>query len=132
MSEIDDLFGKAGEPVPVVDVADIKAVWAHGRELKTRHPEGVAVELGVWGHVCGPGADVRAVSYRCQRLGMWEWLLRPAWTGGDLSETAFKVAAKMDLRWMAPGVAQSGTGVEEFIVEVFAEEQHWRSAGKSV
>ena len=52
-----------------------------------------------------------------------EWLLRPAWTGGDLSENAFKVAARMDLRWMAPGVTQNGSGVEEFLAEVFAEEQ---------
>ncbi len=122
MSEIDALIGKAGEPVPVVDVADIKAVWAHGRELNALHPGGVvAVELDVWKQVCSPGADIRAVAHRWQRLGVWEWLLRPAWTGGDLSENAFKVAARIDLRWMAPGVAQSGLGVEEFLAEVFAE-----------
>jgi hypothetical protein len=56
-------------------------------------------------------------------------LLRPAWTGGDLSENAFKVAARMDLHWMAPG-AQNGLGVEGFLAEVFAEEQHWRSPEK--
>jgi hypothetical protein len=121
MSEIDAWIGKAGEPVPVVDVADIKAVWAHGRELKALHPGGVAVELDVWKQVCSPGADIRAVTHRCQRLGLWEWLLRPAWTGGNLSENAFKVAARIDLCWMAPGVTQSGTGVEEFLEEVFAE-----------
>jgi hypothetical protein len=132
MSEIDALIGKAGEPVPVVDVADIKAVWAHGRELKALHPEGVAVELGVWKRVCSPGADVRAVAERCQRLGMLEWLLRAAWTGGDLSENAFKVAARMNLHWMAPGVAQNGLGVEEFLTQVFVEEQHGRSPEKAV
>ncbi len=121
MSEIDALTGKAGEPVPVVDVADIKAVYAHGRELR-----GLAVEIDVWKQVCSPGADVRAVSYRCQRLGVLEWLLRAAWTGGDLSENAFKVAARMDLHWMAPGVAQK-SGVEEFLAEVLLEVQ--REAG---
>jgi|HubBroStandDraft_1064217.scaffolds.fasta_scaffold48376_2 hypothetical protein len=40
MSEIDVLFGKAGEPVPVVDVADIKVMWAHLQELKAQHPGG--------------------------------------------------------------------------------------------
>jgi hypothetical protein len=130
MSEIDALIGKAGEPVPIVDVADMKAVWAYGRELRAQHPGGVAVELDVWKQVCGPGADIRAVTHRCQRLGLWEMLLRPAWTGGDLSENAFKVAARMDLHWMASGVPQKGAGVEEFLAEVFAEEQHWRSPEK--
>ncbi len=130
MSENDDFFGKAGEPVPVVDVADIKVMWSHCQELKAQHPGGVAVEVGIWKRVCSPGADIRAVSYRCQRLGLWGMLLRPAWNGGDLSENAFKVAARMDLHWMAPGVAQEGAGVEEFLAEVLAEEQHWRPPEK--
>lgn len=129
-SAIDALLGKAGEPVPVVDVADLKAVWAQGRESRAQYPEGVAVERGVWEQFCSPGADVRAVSYRCGRLGLLEMLLRPAWTGGDLSENAFKVAARMDLHWMAPGVAQEGLGVEGFLAEVFAEERHLRSPEK--
>jgi hypothetical protein len=127
MSEIDALIDKAGEPVPIVDVADIKAVWARCRELRTQHPAGggmALVELGVWKQVCSPGADIRAVTHRCLRLGLWEMLLRPAWTGGDFSESAFKVAARMDLHWMAPGIAEEGLGVEEFLAEVFAEEQH--------
>jgi hypothetical protein len=131
MSEIDDLMGKAGEPVPVVDVADIKAVWAHGQELKAQHPGGVAVEIGVYKRVCSPGADILAVTQRCQRLGLWEMMLRSAWTGGGFSENAFKVAARMDLHWMTP-VATQELGVEEFLAEVFAEEQHWRSPEKAV
>jgi hypothetical protein len=130
MSEIDALMGKAGEPVPVVDVADIKAVYAHGREMRALLPGGLAVEIDVWKQVCTPGADVRAVSYRCQTLGVLEWLLRAAWTGGDLSENAFKVAAKMDLHWMAPGVAQK-SGVEEFLAEVFLEVQREAAPEKS-
>ena len=134
MSEIDALIGKAGEPVPIVDVADMKAVWARSRELNARHPGGLAVELGVWKQVCSPGADVRAVAYRCQSLGVLEWLLRAAWNGGDLSENAFKVAARMDLHWMAPGVSEK-TGLEEFLTEVFAEahfaELHPRGPGKT-
>ena len=132
MSEIDALIGKAGEPVPIADVADIKAVWTHHRELRAQYPGGVAVELGVLKRVCGPGADVRAVAYRCQTLGVFEWLLRPAWTGGDLSENAFKVAARMDLHWMAPGVAQNGFDVEGFLAELFLEVQREGGPEKAV
>ena len=71
----------------------------------------MAVELDVWKQVCSPGADVRAVSYRCQRLGLFEWLLRPAWTGGDLSENAFKVAARMIcIGWHPASVRKNGSG----------------------
>jgi len=136
MSEIDDVIGKLignpGEPVPVVDVADMKAVWAYGRELEAQRPGGVAVEMDIWKRVCSPGADIRAVIHRYQRLGLWEMLLRPVWTGGDLSENAFKVAARMDLHWMAPGTPAQELAVEEFLAEVFAEEHHWRSPEKAV
>lgn len=123
MNEIDILRGKAGEPVPVVDVADMKVVWTHGKELQARHPGGVAVEMGVWKPLCSPGADIRAVSYRCSMLGMLEMMLRAAWTGGELSENAFKVAARMDLEWMAVGVVRNSLpfNLEGFLAELQRE-----------
>jgi hypothetical protein len=119
MNEIDILFGKAGEPVPVVDVADIKLMWAHYQELNAQHPGG-AFEIGIWKQVCSPGADIRAVSYRCSMLGMLEMMLRAAWIGGELSENAFKVAARIDLQWMAVGVVQNSLpfSLEQFLVEM--------------
>jgi hypothetical protein len=123
MSEIDVFFGKAGEPVPVVDVADIKVMWAHFRELKEQHPRGVAVEAGIFKQLCSPGADIRAVSYRCQMLGLLEMMLRPVWTDGEISANAFKVAARIDLHWMAVGVPQNGFpfNLEEFLGQVLRE-----------
>jgi hypothetical protein len=123
MSEMDVFFGKAGEPVPVLEVADIKVMWAHGQELKAQHPGGVAVEVSIWKQLCSPGADIRAVSYRCQMLGLLEMMLRAVWTGGELSANAFKVAARMDLHWMAVGVAQNGFpfSLERFLAEVQRE-----------
>jgi len=123
MSEIDVFFGKAGEPVPVVDVADMKVMWAHGQKLKAQHPGGVAVEVGIWKQLCSPGADIQAVAYRCQMLGLLEMMLRAAWTGGELSVNALKVAARIDLHWMAVGVAQNGFpfNLEGFLAEVLRE-----------
>jgi hypothetical protein len=107
LSEIEVLTGKAGGPVPVeLDVADIKVMWTHCQELKARHPGGVAVEVGIWRRLCSPGANIRAVSYRCGMLGLLEMMVRPAWTGGE-SENAFKVAARMDLDWMLVAVVQN-------------------------
>ncbi len=123
MSEIDAFFGKAGEPVPVVDVADIKVMLAHFQKLKAQHPGGVAVEVGIFKQLCSPGADIRAVSYRCQMLGLLEMILRPVWTGGELSVNALKVGARMELHWIAVGVAQNGFpfNLEGFLAEVLRE-----------
>jgi hypothetical protein len=124
MSEIDVFFGKAGEPVPVVDVADIKAMWTNFRELEAQHPRGVGVEAGIFKQLCSPGADIRAVSYRCQMLGLLEMMLRPVWTGGEISASAFKVAASIDMHWMAVGIPQNGFpfSLEEFLGEVQRED----------
>ena len=124
MNEIDDFFGKPGEPVPVVDAADLKATLAYGRELAARYPGVVgAIGLGVWKQLCKPGADIAAIAYRNGILRMLEMEMRAAWTGGELSENAFKVAAKMDLKWMAVGVVYEGLPVnlEEFLAEVQRE-----------
>jgi hypothetical protein len=50
-------------------------------------------------------------------------MLRAAWTGGELSENALKVAARMDMHWMAVGVVQDGSpfSVEGFLAEVLRE-----------
>ena len=122
MSEIDDLLGKPGENVPVVDAADIKVIWTYCQKLKAQHPgsSNIAVGMSVWKELCSPGADIRAVSYRCSILGLLEMMLRPAWPGGEPSENAFKVAARMDLNWMQVGVVRKGLpfNLEGFLAEV--------------
>jgi hypothetical protein len=123
MSEIDDLLGKPGESVPVVDAADIKVIWDYSQKLKAEHPDGVAVGEGVWKQLLAPGVDIRAVGYRCSMLSMLEMMLRPAFTGGEPTENAFKVAARMDLNWMQVGVVHNGLpfNLDAFLAEVLHE-----------
>ena len=82
-----------------------------------------AIGLGVRKQICKPGADIAATAYRGSVLKMLEVEMCAAWTGGELSENAFKVAAKMDLKWMAIGVVYEGLPVnlEEFLAEVQRE-----------
>jgi hypothetical protein len=130
MSEIDDLSeltGKLGESVPVVDAAGIKVMWTYCQTLKAEHPEcaegRVAIGVSVWKQILAPGVDIRAVGYRVGMLSMLEMKLRAAWTLGEPSENAFKVAAKMDLNWPQVGVVQSGFlfNLEGFLAEVMHE-----------
>ena len=122
MSEIDDLselLGKPGESVPVVDAADLKTMWAYGQKLKAEHG-GMAVGMSVWKELLAPGVDIKAVGYRIGMLSMLEMMLRAAWTLGEPSENAFKVAAKMDLNWPQVGVVHNGFlfNLEGFLAEV--------------
>ena len=130
MNEIDDLselLGKPGESVPVVDAADLKVMWAYCQKLKAEHPEctegGVAIGVSVWKQILPPGVDIRAVGYRFGMLGFLEMMLRAAWTLGEPTENAFKVAAKMDLNWPQVGVPKSGFlfNLEGFLAEVLHE-----------
>ena len=118
------MFGKAGEPVPEVDFADMKAMWAYIQDLKQRHPEGsVAIGEGIWRRGCSSDADIRAVSYRLGALGLLEMLLQPAYSGGQWSEAALKAASKMELTWMQMGTVYNALpfDVVAFLAQARAE-----------
>ncbi len=122
MEGLDDLIGKPGDPVPVVDPADMKAMMEFGEDLKKRHRDkAFGVGMGLLQQVCSPGADVRAVSYRISLLAMLEMMLEATYPGGHFSDDALKVAAEMELTWMPVGVPQKGMGfnVEEFLGQVW-------------
>lgn len=119
--DFDQLFGKPGESVPAVDPADLKVLWTYGQELHRKYPNGgVATGLEVFRHMCSPGADTRAVLYRCSMLNLLEAMLESAWPGGQLSETALTVAAQMELKWMGVGKTHPGLpfDVGSFLAQV--------------
>ncbi len=118
MEDLDALFGKAGEPVPTVDVADLKKMWAYGREVQALHPgKQYAIGLDVWRQIL-PGTDLMAIAYRCGQLSIVEMWLRRMWTGGEPSEAAFRAAATMEMKRMAVGVVYKG---DEMLARFFGE-----------
>jgi hypothetical protein len=125
--ELHALIGKPGEAVPAVDPADVKALWNSYQELGAKHPEGgAAIAIGVIDHICSPGADTPAVAYRCAMLRVLAGMLESAWPGGQPSDAVFKVAAKMELKWLGLGVVQNGLpfDVEKFLTEIHAESMY--------
>jgi len=127
--ELHALIGKPGEAVPAVDSADVKTLWNCYQELGAQHPEGgVAIAIGVIEHICSPGVDTRAVAHRCAMLGVLAGMLESAWPGGQPSEAVFKVAARMELKWMAAGVVQNELpfDVARFLTEIHAESMYGR------
>lgn len=118
---INALFGKPGEPVPVVSVEDLKKARGLCEDVKARHPEGgVAIGMGIWEQVL-PGADIKAVTYRNALLGILEMFLEETYPGGKLSDNALKVAAEIELKWMPVGVPQERMelNVELFLASVW-------------
>ena len=127
MPELNALIGKPAEAVPTIDAADIKALWNYHQDLGVRHPEGgVAIAIDVLKHICNPGSDTRAVAYRCAMLSLLAGMLEAAWPGGQPSDTAFKVVARMELKWMGVGVVHNGLpfDVARFLAEVHAESMY--------
>jgi hypothetical protein len=103
--------GRAGEPVPEANPADVKAVWEIGQESVKHHPEGgVAIGMEIFRGACKPGADVPAVTYRTQQLGMlkmiWPDVMNPLLQ--DKPEAVFKATAEMPLEWMGVGIDRGG------------------------
>jgi hypothetical protein len=119
---IERMCGKPGEPVPAVDVEDIKAVWALAQDVKKRHPlGGVAIGVNLYESVCTPSADIRAVLHRLGMLGFVEFLLEAAYPGGQWTEAAFRTAAKMELIWPPVDIPHFPLDVVEFLAQARAK-----------
>jgi hypothetical protein len=109
------MFGTPGEPVPSVVAKDIRAYWKLGRDVTARSgrkPGQVAiVGSELVRHVCSPGADVRAVSFRLMKFQIINMLLGNSlnwWVGRPLREIAFLIVAKVPMKWWEVGVPRRG------------------------
>jgi hypothetical protein len=115
--------GHPGEPVPSVNVADFKSVWAIYEDIESRLPRGTfGIDSSVIERACSPGADVRAISYRCSMLQILEMLradLLASWKqSGQFQEAVFRVVARIPMNWIGEGLSHS----LPFDVDAFFEE----------
>jgi len=100
-------YGRAGEPVPEVDAADIKAVLEIGQDMERRHPGGqYAVGRAVYENACKPGAIIQAVLFRASRVDMLR-LVAPAVLDPliqDKLDAVCTTAAQISMRWIGISV----------------------------
>jgi hypothetical protein len=116
--------GNPGGDVPMVEVADLRAVWGTYQDFAARHPgKQVAVGAAVLEEACSQRVDIEAVIYRYWMLQMLEMccgdLLAPWRQSGHFHEAVFRVAARIPMKWMEMGVPQQGL---PFDVDLFAQE----------
>jgi hypothetical protein len=124
------LIGNSGEPVPTVEMGDLKSAWNIYQDIESRHPgKQVGVDISVIQHACSATADVRAVTYRCGMLQVLERLAADRlvpWKGnGRLDDGVFSVAARIPMNWIGVGIPQSGL---PFDVGSFFDELRLESA----
>lgn len=114
--------GKAGEPVPQVDPADVKAVWAIYQDVARKHPgEQVGVGTEFIKASCRPGADVSAVVFRTGMLRILvahaQEQLAPWMNNEELSDALFRATAQTSMEWIGVGIERQGLpfDMEEFL-----------------
>jgi hypothetical protein len=104
-------FGRPGEPVPQVDPGDVKAVWEVGQESVKEHPQGsVAIGVEIFRRACKPGANVPAVTYRTQQIGIlqliWRDVMDPLLQAR--LDAVFRAAAEIPMEWIGVGIVRHG------------------------
>jgi hypothetical protein len=109
--------GKPGEPVPEVDVDDIKAV-AQGCDAILRDAPGEQIGIGfeVIEQFCKPGADARSVMYRHGQLSLLKLMAQHKLipedtankfiTDNGFTDAAFRAMAGIPIQWMEVGVVR--------------------------
>jgi hypothetical protein len=102
--------GKAGEPVPQVDPSDMKALWALGEDTRKKHPEGgIAIGLNLMQAYYRPGANVMAISYRANMIGVLQHIAPDVMDPlmKDKLDTVLMAASEIPMEWIG-GVVRDG------------------------
>jgi hypothetical protein len=122
MDMISQLFGQPGQPVPPVDPEDLKTVCEFFGEIERQNPKGgVGVDMGVYQHLCKPGADIPAVAHRAAMLRLlttpmvpkefnafWKKQLAPWTHDGHPDPALYREFAQLPMEWMGICVVTQG------------------------
>ena len=102
-------------PVPAVDPADLKSIWAMQDEVQARVPgQQVVIGMDHWKGACRPGADLWAVFFRISMLRMLQvlsksgGLISPWLHDGKPDDAVFKVVATIPMIGLKLGTPREG------------------------
>lgn len=113
--------GKPGEPVPEVDLEDLKTFWQIEKDVQSHSGPGVSVGRDLMEQACKPGVNIEAISYRAMTLWMMNQIapeqLAQFMPEGQPNDSVFRAAAKIPLEWIGIGIVQQGPpfDVNEFM-----------------
>jgi hypothetical protein len=118
------LFGHgcAGEPVPRVDPADMRALWDFAEDSRRTHPDGGTM-IGVYVLLdqCKPGTNVPAVNYRVNKIEMLRRILPDIMERliqGKL-DAVLRAASEIPMEWIGATVHHGLTfDLDDFVRRV--------------
>jgi len=111
-----------GNSVATVSPDDLRKVWV----IVLAGGQHSSIDIRSFQHICSPGADVMAVSFRASVLAMMTQMMPDMlaqWThDGELDDAVFQVAATFPMKKMRTGVVREGPpfDVEEFMRQIGA------------
>lgn len=131
-----------GEPIPPVDPEDIKRKWEFERTHSRVGIDGWKLLQDLQAAL-SPGADIPAVSHRCEMIRTLTHfnLLAPWQHGEELDETAFRIAATFPIRelshrnYMIPGDEYFGFDPNAFVqrlIEVTGVSHVWEPVATKI
>jgi hypothetical protein len=118
---LNDFCWLKDSPIPPVDPADLKNIWAMQEELKrdfekrapNRAPnQDLSVSINYYKRVCSPGANVGALWYRLSILEVLRHVSEATGTSlpwpreGKPGDAVFKALAIVPMTGLAPGVVR--------------------------
>jgi hypothetical protein len=107
--ELQEFSGAPGTSVPQVDPSDVKAAWVLAQETKKAHPDNVVgVGEEIFEARCTPGANVQAVFYRTNMIGLLQ-LVMPELVNPLVQaklNAVFQTAATIPMEWMESGIVR--------------------------
>lgn len=97
-------------------------MWELGERIEAQYGAGVAVAGSAATDACSPGADIRAIGYRCgmlRILTMWPGDVLATWRRrGQFHDAVFTVLATLPMIWVEIGELNS----LPFDIDAFLEE----------
>jgi len=103
--------GKPGEPVPEVDLDDLRAIRELYQEAQKAHPDqNFGIEFDLMKNVCKPGADVQAIWYRMSQAWVLSQVAKEQlapWTKeGEIDDAVYRTIATIPMEWIGRGQRQ--------------------------
>jgi hypothetical protein len=94
-------------PIPSVNPADLRSVYAVQRDVQSRFPgqQVLTPDDAAWKHACSPGADLFAIAYRIAMLEtLTEQGLLSRWLhNAEQDDAVFKVLATFPMKRIQKG-----------------------------
>jgi hypothetical protein len=104
-------YGNAGEPVPQVAPADMKAILALAEDCNKRRQGESAMGINLMQAHCKPGANIAAITYRARIISMLQHIAPEVMEPlvRDKMDAVITAASEIPMEWIGTTVHEGWT-----------------------